>query len=63
MTVKLLNSGARKTHTSRMSMVMLRAWSTWWSTDEVSMRPGKIVPPIMRPSGYHAVASNQLWNW
>jgi hypothetical protein len=55
------NSGARKTHTLRMLMVMLTACSALYSSAAVAIRPGKIVPPTLRPSGYHVRVSKKFW--
>ena len=56
-------TGARKTHTLRMSTGNARKSPIHLMLAEVTMIPGKIVPPITLPSGYQDSLSNQFQNW
>jgi len=55
-------AGATMTQTFRMSTGILMKRSAFQISPEVTMRPGYMVPPTTRPSGYHAVGSNQFQN-
>ena len=62
MEVRPANIGAMKTHTLRMSTGKEKKSATHFILAEVTMRPGKIVPPMTLPRGYHDSLSNQFQN-
>lgn len=60
--VKPANTGAKNTHTLRMSTGKAKKSATHLIEAEVIIIPGKIVPPMTRPKGYQDSESNQFQN-
>ena len=57
---KPAKTGARKTQIFRMSIGRNSASRLHLKVAAVPMMPGKIVPPMTRPSGYHDSESYQF---
>jgi len=62
MEVKPANTGAKKMHTFLISIGKERKSATHLMLAEVTMIPGKIVPPMTLPRGYQNSLSNQFQN-
>src|SRR5450830_521006 len=58
--VRPANTGAMKTHTFLMSIGKDRKSEIHLMEADVTMMPGKMVPPMTRPSGYQDSLSNQF---
>lgn len=54
--------GARKTQTFLILIVMNKEFRNQYNIAAVSIKPGYIVPPIVRPNGNHPRSSNQFKN-
>ena len=60
--VRPAKTGARNTQTLRISIGNERKSAIHLIDADVTIIPGKIVPPITLPKGYHDSLSNQFQN-